>query len=179
MKRLYWITSFLHFFLAFQTLASAPDIIEREMEMRVERKNCQSEWVNQKDLIKKIDLSYNNHKLYAYPCSNWGYNTNWSLFFVVETKEGEVSFMKPLYFVRYVFYKGLHSDEVVSNIKWNQEELELTSFRSLNGTNLCGEIAGYIWDVKAQDFKVKGIVKKDNCQDNSPWTELSIGWSGV
>jgi hypothetical protein len=159
--------------------AKIPLLIEKEMEIRVLRKNCQSEWVNQDHLYKKMDLNTKGHSLYAIACSNWGYNTNWSLFFTIENEEGELQFVKSLYFVRYLFYKGLYSDEVVSNISWDDTQKELTSFRSLNGTRFCGEIGGYRWDAIAQDFKVKGIIKKDNCNSTDAWEELKTTWEDL
>ncbi len=153
-----------------------PNLILKQMQLRVEQKNCQSEWVNSLEDYKVFDIKAQGQKLYAAPCSNWGLNMNWSLFLVISDRGGEIVIVKPLTFIRHSSYKGLYSDEVLSDIRWDGSSLTLTSNRTLNGTTLCGEIAGYTWDIGAQDFKVKGIIKNDDCRSAWPWAGLNIEW---
>lgn len=179
-KLIILVVTFIGFARAFALSAEEiPSLVLKQMQLRVEQKNCQSEWVDSLENYQVIDIKAQGQKLFVAPCSNWGLNMNWSLFMVIYGPESEIVIVKPLSFIRHSSYKGLYSDEVVSNIRWEASTRTLTANRSLNGTTLCGEVAGYTWDIGAQDLKLKGILKKDDCRSLEPWTTLQTEWKPV
>ena len=158
------------------TLAEIPQIIQEEMALKVERQQCQQQWVDLTEEYLEFEIPNTSQSILAIPCSNWGLNMDWSLFFISKNGKGRASFVKPLSFIRYESNVGIYADDMLSNIRWNKDLLELVSEKKFQSSGVCGETAGYIWDAKAQKFRLKGSIKRDNCKNSGPWDKLKVIW---
>lgn len=152
-----------------------PELVKKDINLKIQMKACQAQWALESELYHIHKLN-SNQQLIFIPCSNWGYNTNWLAYFHIYNKIKATSYLKPLLFVRYRSSKGIYADNTISNLRWNPEILEITSFRTKNGTNLCGDLTGFTWDNNSQEFKYKGLIKKDDCNSTENWKSLSISW---
>lgn len=156
--------------------AEVPQIIQEEMALRVERHQCQKQWVDLVDEYKELEIPNTSQAILAIPCSNWGLNMDWSLYFISKDNNGRATFVQSLSFIRYDSNVGIYADDMLSNIRWNPTLLELVSEKKFHSSGVCGETSGYTWDVKAQKFRLKGLIKGDNCKNLDVWEKLKVEW---
>jgi hypothetical protein len=164
--------------LSYAKSVIVPPVVEQHMDQALKEQQCQEDWVNEFKEAKYVKAQSPEQQLLFIPCANWGRNPTWKVFLVVAEPNSEDVFVKSIKFIRYNSNSGLYADDQVSNIQWNQAEFSLHTFRTLNGTQACGDIARYKWNSTAQEFSIVGIAKSDDCR-TSKWEKLEINWKPV
>jgi len=109
--------------------------------------------------------------LWLVPCAEWSVNLESAVYLELPA-EGDKDLFRPVLFLDYDPYQGLHAGMVSYNVRFDANTQSLYSYQYFLADGACASSARYDWSPGPQRFQAVKILKNDVCQGGERWEQV-------